>query len=377
LLRQHDQGAWRDVAAECRTLLEQRIAFEASANAGVVHLYEGRPDQGVRDLQRAVVLAPEHVGAHLNLALALLATGDWTRGFAEYEWRLRSEHAHASHRPYPQPRWHGELLKGKTIFVYAEQGFGDAIQFVRYASVLRDRGARVVVECRRELVRLFRCVAGIDAVITRGEAPPPFDVHLPMLSIPGIVGTVPQTVPADVPYVIVPMELRAERPAVLVGVPPGPVVGVVCSGNSASSIDRERSLSWDEMLAALPAGGVTYVPLDAGQGSGPVKRKADAHHIIDTSAAIRDFMDTAHIISHCDVVVSVDTAAAHLAGALGARVITLIPVHADWRWLMRGETTPWYPTMKLRRQKQRGVWDDVLQAVAQDIQRIREHHDHQ
>ncbi len=377
LLRQSRQGDWQDVVARCHAMLERRISFEASANAGVARMHEGNPGQGVRDLQRAVALAPDHAGVHFDLALALLATGEWTRGFVEYEWRLRMEGAHASCRPYPQPRWHGESIRGRTILVYAEQGFGDAIQFVRYAGLLHDLGARVIVECRRELTALFHCVAGVDAVIARGDAPPAFDLHVPMLSIPGILGTTPQNVPANIPYIVLPEGPASERPVLFAEAQPGPMIGLVWSGNSVSSIDGERSLSRQEMLRFLPSDGVTYVRLQPGHPGAGVEEQDGEHHVIDASPVIGDFMDTARIISHCDAVISVDTAVAHLAGALGKTVVNLIPVHADWRWLTKGETTAWYPTMRLRRQSQRGVWEDVLQGVGHDIHRIREHYDHQ
>lgn len=375
LIRQARQGVWDDVVERCRMMLSARCSFEGSANAGVVALYQGRPAEAIRDLTRAVDIVPDHVGAHFDLALALLGAGAWERGFAEYEWRLRMESGHASARPYAQPRWTGEPLEGRTIFVYAEQGFGDAIQFVRYATLLRARGARVIVECRRELASLFACADGVDAVLVRGDAPPPFDVHTPMLSIPGIVGTVPSTVPAEIPYIHLPAAMLAQPPAILQDIPAGLKVGVVWSGNAVSAIDRERSVGRDALLRALPAQGVTYVSMQVGGMAGEVW--TGPQRMIDAGPAISNFLDTAHLIAHLDLVISVDTAAAHLAGALGRPVITMLPVHADWRWLTGTETTPWYPTMILRRQTSRGAWGDVIRHVVADLHRKREHHDQQ
>jgi tetratricopeptide (TPR) repeat protein len=379
LIRQTRQGQWDDVVSRCREHLQRRLAFEGSVNAGVLSLYEGRPGHAVRDLDRAVALAPDHVGAHFNHALALLGAGDWQKGFAEYEWRLQMEHGHTSFRPYPQPRWAGGPLDGETIFVYAEQGFGDAIQFVRYASLLRERGARVVVECRRELGELLRFADGVDEVVVRGDEPHHFDTHVPMLSLPGIFGTTPGTVPARVPYIQLPPSVRPLHHAVLADAGEDMTVGIVWSGNSVSSVDRERSVTREELLRFLPAEGVTYVtlqPRSSAEEPG-VPQSQCRHRILDASGAINDFLDTARIIDRLDVVISVDTAVAHLAGALGIPVLTLIPVHSDWRWLTGTDTTPWYPSMRLRRQTRRGAWGDVLHHVAEDLMHQREHHDRQ
>ena len=377
LVRQECQGEWTPVVARCRSMLLQRASFEGSVNSGVSRIEAGAPQEALRDLRRAVAIQPEHPLAHFNHGLALLATGDWERGFAEYEWRLQTDHGHASRRPYDAPRWRGEPLAGRTFFVYAEQGFGDAIQFIRYASVLARLGARVVVEVRSELIDLVRMVPGVSTVITRGDIPPSFDYHIPLLSLPGVLGTTPSTVPSEIPYIVLPSALRTQVPPVLKGSGNGPKIGVIWSGNRMASVDGERSLSADEMLRPLPDIGVTYVALQTGSVEMEHAARGGKHRVLEAAPWIRTFADTAHIIHHLDAVVSVDTAGAHLAGALGKPVFTLVPVHADWRWLTGSDRTPWYPTMRLRRQTRRGNWEEPLQIVAHDVHRLREGHDSQ
>jgi ADP-heptose:LPS heptosyltransferase len=377
LLRQERQGDWSDVVARCRTMLEQRVSFEGSANSGVALIEDGCPHEALRDLRRAVALAPDHPGVHFNYALALLATGDWAQGFAEYEWRLLTSNGYSSRRPYDVPRWRGEPLSGKTIFIYAEQGFGDAIQFIRFASVLGRLGARVVVEVRSELTGLVRMVPGVSEVIVRGDLPPAFDYHTPLLSVPWALGTTPDTVPSEIPYIVLPAALRLQIPDPLKACGNGPKIGLVWSGNRVSSIDQERSLAPEEMLRYLPDRGITYVSLQTGPAHSMNRVGRQDKSILEAGSWITDFADSAHLIQHLDAVVSVDTAAAHLAGALGKPVFTLVPVHADWRWLTGSDRTPWYPTMRLRRQKERGQWQEPLQEIAEDLHQFEESHDWQ
>jgi tetratricopeptide (TPR) repeat protein/ADP-heptose:LPS heptosyltransferase len=377
LLRQERQGDWSDVVARCRRMLEQRVSFEGSANNGVALIENGCPHEALRDLQRAVALAPDHPGVHFNHALALLACGDWAQGFAEYEWRLLTSHGYSSRRPYEAPRWRGEPLSGKTIFVYAEQGFGDAIQFIRYASVLDRLGARVIVEARSELTSLVRMVPGVSEVIVRGDLPPAFDYHTPLLSVPWVLGTTPDTVPSAIPYIVLPAALRSQIPEPLRVGAGRPKIGLVWSGNKVSSIDQQRSLAPEEMLRYLPDRGITYVSLQTGPAQDKSRIDRQDMSMLDAGPWIKDFADSAHLILHLDAVVSVDTAAAHLAGALGKPVFTLVPVHADWRWLTGSDRTPWYPTMRLRRQKVRGQWQEALQEIAKDLHQFEESHDWQ
>lgn len=362
-MRQQHHGVWTDVIDRCVTLLAERASFAGSVNAGVARIEEGTPRAAVRDLRRAVAMEPQHPLAHLNLAFALLGSGMWDEGFTEFEWRLQTPHGHAALRPYDAPRPTADTVAGKTVFVYAEQGFGDVLQFVRYARLLQERGARVVLECRREIAGLMRFVPGVDSVIVRGEAPPAFDLHTPLLSLPRVFGTTPATVPSQIPYVVLPGDLP--DPA---GLPAGSAgllrVGIVWSGNPDAAIDGERSIALEDLLRPLPVKDVVYLALQMGPASAACRTYRGPHRVHDVSGSLHDFTDTASIIRRLDVVISVDTAVAHLAGAMGRPVITLLPVNADWRWLTGSDATPWYPTMRLARQSVRGRWDDVADRVA-------------
>jgi tetratricopeptide (TPR) repeat protein len=316
--------------------------------------------------RRALSLRPDLAVAHWNLGCALLQLGDFANGWREVEWRWRWPGFRAPRRNFSQPQWKGEPLDGKRILLHAEQGFGDAIQFVRYAPMVAKRGGRVILECHAELLRLFsNGIEGVEQIVPFSATPPAFDVHCPLLSIPLAVGTTLATIPAEVPYLKCDPELAA-RWKEKIGDEQKMKVGVVWAGRPTHDNDRNRSMP----AAALPPlqelKEVRFYSLQKGAPNAPP-------FMTDLTADIRDFADTAALIVNLDLVISVDTSVAHLAGALGRNVWTLLPVRPEWRWLLDREDSPWYPTMKLFRQTRRGEWTDVIGRVVATLQNSPAH----
>jgi Tfp pilus assembly protein PilF/ADP-heptose:LPS heptosyltransferase len=336
------------------------VSFASWNNLGVALLDAGRPQAAVAPLEQAVALEPENSRAHLNLAFAQLVDGFWREGLENYEWRLRAEEGQSSQRPYPQPRWMGQPVRGKNLFLYAEQGFGDAIQCIRYAWLFAQSGARVTVEVRPPLVRLIQRAPGVSTVIVRGEEPPPFDYHSPLLSLPYAFRTTPSTVPARVPYLIAGHQQLLTWKQLLDTAGPGVRIGVCWSGNDRFIYDADRSISSETLFGELASFDATFVPLVLSQT--PVKHPPSVtrNRWCDLTSRIEDFADTAALLTYVDLVVTVDTAVAHLAGALGKPVFMLVPFAPDWRWLSTGDTSPWYPTMRIFRQTERKSWSQPL-----------------
>jgi hypothetical protein len=315
---------------------------------------------------------PSCVAAHYNRATTLLSQGDWLAGWPgyEYRWSLNQQ----VERRYRQPRWDGGPLDGRTILVWAEQGLGDTIQFIRYARLLKERGARVVLECPPHVVPLFRDVVGLDQIVTGGDRVPTFDVQAPLLSLPGLLGTTPQNVPADVPYLRVPVE-RIEHWRQVLGSEPLFRVGIVWRGSPRHHHDHWRSVLLEcfAPLAEVPS--VALIGLQKGPGSEEVAVLGDHLKVWQLSEPEpategEGLLDTAALLSCLDLVVSVDTAPAHLAGALGLPVWMIVSAMPDWRWLNQGEQSVWYPSMRLYRQQSLGDWQPVFARVAEDVRKL-------
>ena len=269
-------------------------------------------------------------------------------------------------RSFQQPRWDGRSLKGKTILVFAQRGLGDTIQFVRFLPLVKARGGTVLFECAAGLIPLLEGIAGIDQFLAAGKPLPPFDVQAPLLSLPGILGTTLQTIPADVPY------LRAD-PALVefwrqeLNSLDGFKIGIAWQGNPLYPADKFRSIPFHhfEKLARVPK--VRLVSLQKGPGCEQIQAGAERIPILelgDRLDAKGAFLDTAAIMMNLDLVVTVDTAIEHLAGALAVPVWTVHWFVPDWRWFLDRDDSPWYPTMRLFRQKQLGDWNEVFDRIA-------------
>ncbi len=322
--------------------------------------------EAIRFYRRAIGLKPGFAEAHWNLSLALLLTGNFAEGWKEYEWRREMREIFAK-RDLGGQEWRGEDLAGKRILVYTEQGFGDTIQFIRYARQLSYLGAEVLVECQKELVRLLSGVEGISAVYGRGEVLPPYDYRCPIMSLPGMFGTELATIPGEVPYIRGTEEsLRYWRER-LTGEGPGLKVGLSWAGRPTHKKDVYRTL---KLLQYGPLGkvsGVRFYSLQKGEASGESKEAPEGMALLDYTGELNDFSDTAGLVGNLDLVISVDTAVVHLAGAMGKAVWTLLPYAPDWRWMLGRGDSPWYPTMRLFRQGEPGAWDTVMGEVAAEL----------
>jgi hypothetical protein len=262
-----------------------------------------------------------------------------------------------------------QAVAGKTLVLHAEQGFGDTIQFVRYAPLVAALGASVVLEVEPELTNLVSNVEGVNRVVARGDTLPPFELHAPLMSLPHIFGTELASVPKEVPYLKADSR-RAARWAA--GLPKGrPRVGLVWAGRASHHNDTNRSIALRRLAPLLPLAAVQFIGLQRDLSATDEALLA-RYNVPSLGPALRDFADTAALISALDWVVSVDTAIAHLAGALGKPVIILLPFAADFRWLREREDCPWYPTAVLMRQQTAGDWDSVIAHLATALPRLIE-----
>ncbi len=342
--------------------------LDAWNNLGNTLKDQNRLQEAIACYQNALAINPDHASAHHNLGYVLLLLGDLQQGFAEYEWRWRVKNFKPP-RDFEQPLWDGTNLTGKTILLYAEQGFGDTIQFIRYAAQLAQQGGRVIVECQASLLRLLQTAAGVDQWVSRGELLPEFDTHAPLLSLPYHLGTTLETIPSQVPYLSPPasdaVRLRSRPDTQL-------KVGLVWAGSPTHRNDHNRSCGLAPLLELLQVSGVQFYSLQKGPRSADLAQQdLTSQHIDNLSEQLDDFADTAAAIAQLDLVISVDTAVAHLAGALAKPVWVLQSFAPDWRWMLDRSDSPWYPTMRLFRQQQPGDWAGVVAAVKAALVEMR------
>jgi tetratricopeptide (TPR) repeat protein len=369
-----DQGNLEEAIACNRRALELKPDYaEAYYNLGNGLKDQGKLDEAIASYGRALDLNPDYAEAHWNRSLLWLLTGDFARGWPEYEWRWRT--AQVSSRTYPQPLWDGGPLAGRTILLHAEQGLGDTIQFVRYASLVKRLGATVFVECQKPLQPLLASCAGIDQLFGEGDGLPEFAVQTPLLSLPRIFQTSAASIPAGVPYLFAAPALIESWRAKL-GEVRGYRIGINWQGRPKPGHWRQRSIPLRQFatLAAIP--GVRLIGLQKGPGREELKQAEENIPVLDLGDEVDEaagaFMDTAAIMMNLDLVITSDTAAAHLAGSLGVAVWLALPWAPDWRWLLDRGDSPWYPTMRLFRQRQRGDWEGVFAELKQALcERLR------
>ncbi|MBC8750744.1 MULTISPECIES: tetratricopeptide repeat protein [Paraburkholderia] len=320
-----------------------------------------RHEEAKEAYAQAIEIDPDYVLAHCLRAFLCLSIGDFEAGWAEYEWRWRDAQLDTSRREFAQPRWTRDRpVADRTILLYAEQGLGDTLQFCRYVSLVKALGARVILESPTELKALLESLDGVDALVERGAPLPPFDLHCPLLSLPLEFQTDIPTIPSDVPYLQAD-RVRVERWRERLGPSGRPRVGLVWSGNPKHLNDRNRSMALTDLLPLLD---------DAYEWVSLQKVIRDEDQAALASSPIRsvgehlsDFADTAALTQLMDCVVSVDTSAAHLAGALGRPLIVMLPHTPDFRWLLEREDSPWYPTARLYRQPEAGKWAPVVEQI--------------
>lgn len=330
----------------------------ARINLGNCLRGEGQSHEAIEHYRRVIAHDPEDVDAHWNLSLALLQTGQMTEGWKEYDWRFQRWPRLV--REFSQPLWNGEMLDGRRILLHAEQGLGDTLQFARFASIAKDRGGIVILECHSTLVRLLRSLRGVDEVVARGCDLPEFDCHAPLLSLPAILGTLP----VEVPYIATDKALSNRwRERVRTGADGLFRIGLAWAGDRRHGNDRHRSMAPEYLKGLSGLESVRFFSLQKDHAPVP----GLLPHLDPINMELTDFADTAAIMHHLDLIISVDTSVAHLAGALARPVWTLLPFSADWRWLDSHDDSSWYPTMRLFRQPQPQDWTSVMAKVRAEL----------
>jgi len=365
-------------AGECyrRAIFGKPDYAQAQNNLGTVYRFENKLAQAMQCYEAALGSRPDFADAHRNRALLWLLLGDFKQGWPEFEWRLRI--AGQPYPAYPQPRWQGEPMPGRTILLVAEQGLGDTLQFIRYAVLVKQRsGARVLVQCSPVLHEILKCMAGIDRLVAPGHAEAPdaerFDAYVPLLSLPGVFGTLLETVPDAVPYLTADRQRVEHWQREL----PGDdklKVGIGWQGNRDYPGDYYRSMPLAHFAPLADCPNVKLYSLQKGFGSEQLAAWSERMSIADLGSKLDEgtgaFVDTAAVMMNLDLVITSDTAIAHLAGALGVPVWVALTWVPDWRFLLDRESMPWYPTMRLFRQKQFGEWTGVFARIADQLRSL-------
>ena len=358
-----DLGRFEEAAAALRRAI--RLAPEAIEylyNLGLVHRDMGRSDRALAAFDTVLAAKPDHVDCHWDRALIHLRRGDLERGFAEYEWRWKLKRSPP--RAIAKPLWDGQPFPGKILLVHWEQGFGDTIQFVRFLPQAKKRGGTVILECQGDLARLLASAKGADKVVPSGDPPGPFDYHVPLLSLPRLLGTTRANLPAEVPYLGHPPIGGARVPALEAG---ALKVAIAWAGSPTNRDDRRRTCPFARFLELAEVPGVVLYSIQRGKAADEMPAILDGPIVFDVGRTCVDFADNAAVLAQMDLVISVDTSIAHLAGAIGKPAWTLLSAACDWRWMDAGERTPWYPSMRLFRQKTLGDWDGVFADVRAEL----------
>ena len=379
----HFWGKHHDALADFATATRLNPQHaDALCNRGMALEALGQHTAALGAYDAAIALSPRQAVAHFNRALCNLTLGNYGEGWPEYEWRWRTEQLKSSERISDQPLWLGkESLQGKRILVHAEQGLGDSLQFCRYLPMVSELGATLIVQVQAPLMPLIRTMRGVTQVVGQGEAVPGFDVHCPFMSLPLAFGTTVETVPARPRYVS-PSAQKALAWQQRLGPRQAPRVGLVWAGAPHRSravqrpVDTRRSIPLAQ-FAALSVPGAAFFSLQKGDPAATQLRDLeqagwDGPVIHDPTAELNDFEDTAALIDQLDLVISVDTSVAHLAGALGKPVWLLNRFDTCWRWMTGRDDSPWYPTMTIFRQPAPGDWESVLAQVRTELQRFLE-----
>jgi hypothetical protein len=304
--------------------------------------------------------------------MTLLQLGEYRRGFAEYEWRWQT----GQFTPFqcPHPKWAGQPIPDKTLLIHTEQGAGDAIQFARFLPLAAQRCRKLMLVCRADLLPMFAAMPGIAEVREAGQIQVnEFDAYAPLLSLPHVLGVTLESIPAAMPYIDVAAIRRRKDPSTL------PVlksssrfkVGMVWAGSPTHRNDRQRSCALREFLPVLQTPGIDFYSVQKGERGEELAQLPPAVQVQDLAPYLHDFGDLAVILDQLDLVITVDTAVAHMAGALGKPVWVVLSYVPDWRWGLEGESTPWYPTMRLFRQARAGDWAEVMERVAHALGKWR------
>lgn len=366
----HNAGRFPDAADAYRAALALDPALPAAHELlGRALASAGDYRGALSALDAAIRENPGSVQAHCTRGLALLALGDYAAAWPEYEWRWHREEMQHMRGMFKQAWWKGENIRGRKLLVFAEQGFGDAIQFVRFVPALAARsGARIALDCHPPLKALFAAVPGVAEVIASDAEIPRYDLCLPLMSAPGVLGITAATLPREVPYLRAP-EAHAARWRDIVGAGRGLKVGLAWSSDPGAANASMKSVPLPLLAPLADVPGVTFHSVVPGALAGSVP--AGGMKISDHSARLTDFSETAGLVASMDLVISVDTAVAHLAGAMGKPLWVLLRHVPDWRWEAAGEASRWYPTARLFRQASEGDWQSALAPLPGALRELR------
>lgn len=359
----------RDALEDAKVVLAEMIEREPEslpAHQMLGHIFHrlGQREAHQREIERRLSVEPSCAYVEYEQGYLGLLSGDLPAAWSKYESRWRVPRLTKPERAFRQPRWKGERFEGQTLLLHYEQGFGDTIMLVRYARMVKALGGRVVLEAQPQLADLMTTCPGIDEVIPHGTTLPPFDLQLPLFSLPWIFQTTLESIPANIPYLDVPAQVPNQDwiVRVLAAAESFTRIGLVWSGNTVHKNDRVRSIQPEALrpLTALP--NVFWFGLQpASEEEPPLKE------FVSLAPWLSNFSDTAYALSGMDLVITVDTAVAHLSGALGIPTLLMLPYSPDWRWLLDRDDSPWYPSMRLYRQTVPGDWDGLIEAVARDL----------
>ncbi|MDH5571342.1 MAG: tetratricopeptide repeat protein [Gammaproteobacteria bacterium] len=360
-------GQYDDAIASFKKAVSLKPEYtESFNNAGNVLRESGHLDEAEKSFRQALQINPDYPDAQFNWSMTLLLKGDFEHGWQKYAYRFLSKEFANTWPVLSIQQWQGESLHGKTLFVWDEQGLGDTIQFVRYIQNVKEDDVTILFKCKSALTNLLQSVPYIDKFVQDIETVKA-DYHIPLLSLPQIYNTTIDTVPDNVPYINANSGLK-ERWQERLKEDAGFKVGLVWAGNPEHGNDRFRSISLKSLSGLFNIAGVSVYSLQKGPGAEQLKEFAEDIRPVDMTEQLNDLTDTAALIASLDLVISVDTCVAHLAGAMGCPVWILVPANPDWRWLLEREDSPWYPSMRLYRQITLGDWGPVIQRISHDLQ---------
>ena len=338
---------------------------EAYNNLGAALERLGRHVDSVDAYRQALALQPDYGVAQFNLGIALLLQGDFQQGWPLYESRQVMMES-SVRRDFAQPLWDGSALNGKSILLHAEQGHGDTIQFVRYAPMVAARGGQVILQCQPALVRLLAAQGTFGKVVAQGEPEPQFDLHCPLMSLGRIFDTTLNTIPQTIPYIRADVTLVEQWRTRLAPFKDKLKIGLAWAGNATHIFDRERSLPLSMLAPLGQIDGAHFFSLQKGPRAQQAK-SPPMSNFTDFTESLDDFADTAALVENLDLVIAVDTAIVHLAGAMGKPAWVLLPFAPDWRWMLHREDSPWYPALRLFRQPTRGDWDTPIGKIVEQL----------
>jgi tetratricopeptide (TPR) repeat protein len=326
----------------------------------------GRLEESLDVYRKAIALKPDHSNAHMSFGLLHSLLGDFHIGWQEFEWRANCLQIPLE-RNLTQPKWTGGDLQGKTLLLHWEQGLGDTLQFIRYAPILAARGAKIFFKCQRELESLLKDTDGIADIAADEKLLPPFQLQCPLVSIPTALCTTLDTIPAKIPYVTAPPDRVASWRDRIGTSDTRLRVGISWAGQPKHRNDRRRSMRLDQFAPLAELKSSRFFSLQKGSGSAQSASPPAGMDFTDWTADLHDFADTAALVANLDLIISVDTSIAHLAGAMGKPVWVLLPFVPDWRWMLNRTDSPWYPTMRLFRQPAHGDWPSVMADVSRAL----------